>query len=172
MRGINRKNVLHAAKESMKKEILDELDNVKHDIACEMSKDADDRDVELIDGLVQKAQDLTAEYNNFGKSKRAKRKASISWAQDSNGENVEKPKKLSKKIVDNEALHRVRTNHQNSTRPRAGDWLQEGGLVVQRGSQMPLMVLSIRSNGVVEVLAGGQTKYLRDLSLRPAFEEE
>ena len=55
---------------------------------------------------------------------------------------------------------------------RASAWLQEGGMVVQRGSSMPMMVLSIRNNGTVEVLSAGATKYVRDVSLRPAFDEE
>ena len=168
----NRKNVLRLAKANMKDDILKELHEVQHDIAIEMKKEADDRDVDLLDELIDKAHELTAAYNGFGKTKRAKRKESIQWAQDSDGAVVEKPKKLSKQIVDNEALHRVRTTYKNSMKPRASAWLQEGGLVVQRGSQMPLMVLSIRRDGYVEVLAGGQTKYVRDLSLRPAYDDE
>ena len=172
MKGISRKNILKAAKAGMKKDILDELYDIKHDIACEMSKEPDDRDVDLLDDLIEKANTLTAEYNGIGKSGRAKRKKTIQWAQDADGTAVEKPKKPTREIVDNDALHRVRTADRNSMKPRAGEWLQEGGLVVQRGSQMPLMVLTIRGNGIVEVLAGGQTKFLRDLSLRPAFEDE
>lgn len=168
----NRKNVLRLAKDKMKNDILNELHTVQSDIAREMMKELEDRNTDLLDSLTEKAHELTAAYNAFGKSKRAKLKASIQWAQDDDGAVVEKPKKPSKQIVDHEALHRVRVTRQNSMKPRASAWLQEGSLVVQRGSQMPLMVLSIRRDGLVEVLAGGQTKYVRDLALRPAYDDD
>lgn len=171
MNSVKRKNVLHAAKESMKKEILDELDNVKHDIACEMSKEAEDRDTDLLDKLIQKGHDLTSEYNSFGKSRRAKRKASIQWADDIQANLAEKPKKAVKEIKDWDAVHKIRSEHY-SRRPRASEWLQVGSMVVQRGSKMPMMVLSITNSGNVEVLAAGTTKWMRDIALRPAFDEE
>ena len=171
MNSIKRKNILHAAKQSIKAEIILELDTVQHDIACEMSKEEEDRNLALLDSLREKAQELTEAYNNFGKSKRAKKKASIEWSTDDVG-NVPERQKPTKSVSDWDAVHRVKENHRKSLQPRAGDWLQEGGLVVVRGSAMPMMVLTVRSNGVVEVLAGGQTRLVRDLSLRPAFDEE
>jgi len=168
---IKHKNVLHAAKQSMKREIIDELDGVKHDIACEMSKEVEERDLDLLDSLTQKAHDLTSEYNNFGKSKRAKRKASIQWSDDIQSNLADKPKKPVREVKDWDAVQKIRSEHYNR-RPRAGAWLQEGGMVVQRGSKMPMMVLSITSTGNVEVLSAGSTKWVRDISLRPAFDEE
>lgn len=171
MNGIKRKNILQAAKQSIKADIIQELDVVQHDIACEMSKEEEDRNQDLLDTLREKAQELTESYNNFGKSKRAKKKASIEWSTDDAG-SVPERQKPTKTVSDWDALHRARENHMKSQRPRAGAWLQEGGMVVQRGSQMPMMVLAIRGNGIVEVLAAGSTRRVRDLSLRPAFDEE
>tara|TARA_Y100001938_G_C8044470_1_gene408050 strand:- start:423 stop:938 length:516 start_codon:yes stop_codon:yes gene_type:complete len=171
MNSVSRKNILKAAKDGIKKELIEKLDQIKSELEKEWQKECDDRDTEKIDLLLERSSKITEEYNSFGKSKRAKKKAAIQWAEDSAGNKVEKPKKAHREVKDWDAIRQIRANHVNS-RPRASAWLQEGGMVVQRGSSMPMMVLSIRSNGIVQVLAGGMTKNLRDISLRPAFDEE
>lgn len=168
---VGRKNILKAAKDGIKKDILEKLDKIKAEIEKECQKDYDDKDNDKIDLLLEEARKLTAEFNSFGKSKRAKKKASIKWAEDSSGNRAEKPKKPTREVKDWDAIHKIRKDRL-SLRPRASAWLQEGTMVVQRGSSMPMMVLSIRSNGVVQVLAAGTTRVVRDISLRPAFDEE
>ena len=168
---VSRKNILKAAKDGIKKEIIEKLDQIKSDLEKEWQKECDDRDTEKIDLLLEESSSLTKEFNSFGKTNRAKKKASIQWAEDSSGNRIEKPKKPHREVKDWDAIHKIRSKH-FSSRPRASAWLQEGGMVVQRGSSMPMMVLSIRNNGTVEVLSAGATKYVRDVSLRPAFDEE
>ena len=171
MDSISRKNILKAAKDGIKKEIVEKLDQIKSELEKEWQKELDDRDSKKIDLLLDESSKLTEEYNSFGKSKRAKKKAAIQWAENENGEKIEKPKKPHREVKDWNAIHQIRSNHVNS-RPRASAWLQEGCMVVRRNSSMPMMVLSIRRNGTVECLVGGSTQYFRDVALRPAFDDE
>lgn len=169
MKSIARKNILKAAKDRIKQEILVKLSDIQAQIQTEYEKD--DFDQDLIEKLELNASNLTQEYNDFKKTKRAKKKASIQWSQDNEGNIAQKPKKPHREVKDWDALHKIRDGHR-STRPRASAWLQEGGMVVQRGSSMPMMVLTIRNDGIVQVLAAGATRNIRDIALRPAFDEE
>ena len=171
MNRVGRKNILKEAKNGIKKDILEKLDQIKLDIQKEYEKAPDEKNNDRVDALLKEAEKLTAEYNGFGKTNRAKKKASIEWAEDSFGNKIEKPKKPTREVKDWDAIHKIRDNRL-SLRPRAGEWLKEGGMVVQRGSALPMMVLSIRSTGIVQVLAGGTTRTVRDISLRPAFDAD
>ena len=171
MNNISRKNILKAAKDNIKQDIIVQLNEIKLKIESEYAKDEEARDTGLLDKLLDEANELTREFNGFKKTNRAKKKASIVWAETETGQAAEKPKKPHREVKDWDAIRQIRSNHAN-VRPRASAWLKEGCMVVQRGSSMPMMVLSIRNNGIVQVLAGGMTKNLRDVSLRPAFDEE
>ena len=166
MNRVARKNILKAAKDHLKSEILDELDAVKHDLVIEIEKDDPDRD--LVEKLQNKARDLVEQFENFGKSKRAKKRASIEWKVDDSG-SIQKPQKKRKVISDWDTLRKVQSER-SSSRPRA-KWLQEGILVVHKDSQMPMMVLSIANSGTVQCLAAGEVRHYRDVSLRPALDE-
>lgn len=164
MNRVTRKNILSAAKDQLKKEIFDQLDVIKNSLIVEA--DRDEPDQQKIQDLHRQAYDLTAQLDNFDKSNRVKKKSSIEWKVDDTG-SVQKPQKKRKVISNWDALREVQSER-SSSRPRA-KWLQEGILVVHRKSQMPMMVLSIAQSGTVQCLAGGEVKYFRDVSLRPAL---
>ena len=169
MNNIARKNALKEAKQKIETELREKW-NVAHAAYMEeLNKEncCDDR----LDDLLKVVDEAAKALNDWKKSKKKKKKESIQWSDDIQSNLAQKPKKPTREVKDWDALRKIRNNHLSS-RPRASEWLQEGVLVKQRGSQMPMMVVSIRSNGIVQCLAGGMMKNLRDLSLRPAFDEE
>jgi hypothetical protein len=111
---------------------------------------------------------------DFKKSKKAKKKASIEWQIDALGQTIanQMKKSVTKTITDPDALRKIRDTHKKSIRPRASEWLQEGGLVVARGKKMPMMVLSISGTGTVQVLNAGHVDAFRDIALRPYVNDE
>ena len=169
MKGITRKNVLGEAKKKIETELRQNWEKLTNDYIIEESK-PNPCSVKLA-ALQEAIQNAAKEFNDWKMSKKKKKKASIQWADDIQANVAQKPKKPVREVKDWEALREIRNNHLSS-RPRASEWLQEGVLVTQRDSKMPMMVVSIRSNGMVQCLAGGMMKTLRDISLRPAFDDE
>ena len=164
MKSSSRKNVLRLAKDKIEKEMFEKWKDLQNKFVEE--RDREDTDCEKLRILSEQLENLAAEIHTWKKSKKAKKKASIEWKVDSSGAKVGKQKKAVRTISDPEAIRNI-SKINKSNRPRAGAWLQEGGLVVQRGKDIPMMVLSINDNGTVQVLDGGQVRWLRDLSLRP-----
>ena len=169
MKGITRKNALREAKTKIETE-LREAWNVAHEAYNQELAKGENRCDDRLDDLIKVMEDAAKAFQDWKKSKKRKKKESIQWAQDSEGNVASKPKKKIREVKDWDALREIQNNHRTS-RPRASAWLQEGTMVVQRGSSMPMMVLSIRNTGAVEVLSAGTTKFVRDVSLRPAFDE-
>ncbi len=169
MKGITRRNTLREAKTKIETELRAAWTLAHAAYIEELNKE--DRCDDHLDNLFEVMESAAKAFQDWKKSKKRKKKESIQWAQDIEGNVASKPKKKAREIKDWDALREIRNNHRSS-RPRAGAWLQEGGMVVQRGSSMPMMVLSIRDSGAVEVLSAGSTKFVRDVSLRPAFDEE
>ena len=169
MKGITRKNVLGEAKKKIESELRQNWEELYEAYNTELNKEnpCDEKLVSLQHSIENAAKEL----NDWKKSKKKKKKESIQWSEDIRANLAQKPKKLKREIKDWDAIHDIRKNHQSS-RPRASAWLQEGVLVTERGSKMPMMVVTIRSNGIVQCLAGGMIKNLRDVRLRPAFDEE
>lgn len=167
MKSSSRKNVLRLAKDKIEKEMFAKWEDLQSKFVEE--RDKEDTDYEKLRDLTGQLENLASEIHTWKKSKKAKKKASIEWKVDADGVKVGKQKKAVRTISDPEAIRNIRKTNR-SNRPRAGAWLQEGGLVVQRGKDTPMMVLSINSDGVVQVLDGGQVRWLRELSLRPAMD--
>ncbi len=169
MKGITRRNTLKEAKQKIETELRQNWEKLTEAYSSELNKEqpCDDKLSALQEDIEKAAKD----FNDWKKSKKKKKKESIQWADDIQSNVAQKPKKPVREVKDWDALREIRNNHRSS-RPRASEWLQEGVLVTQRGSKMPMMVVSIRSNGIVQCLAGGMMKSLRDISLRPAFDDE
>ena len=168
MKGIARKNTLKEAKLKIETELRQTWEKLTNDYISESNKP--NPCSEKLDSLQEAIENAAKEFNDWKKSKKKKKKESIQWSDDIQSNVAQKPKKPVREIKDWDALHDIRKNHR-SARPRASAWLQEGVLVTQRGSKMPMMVVSIRSDGMVQCLSGGMMKTLRDISLRPAFDE-
>lgn len=167
MKSSSRKNVLRLAKDKIEKEMFAKWEDLQSKFVEE--RDKEDTDYEKLRNLSDQIENLASEINAWKKSKKAKKKASIEWKVDADGVKVNKPAKAVRTISDPDAVRNIRKNNM-SNRPRAGAWLQEGGLVVQRGRDIPMMVLSIGRDGTVQVLDGGSVRWLRELSLRPAMD--
>ena len=169
MTNIARKNALKEAKQKIETELRQNWERLTEAYNAELNRESPNN--EVLDTLHTAVEKAAKALNDWKKSKKRKKKDSIQWSNDIQSNLANKPKKPVREVKDWDALREIRNNHQSS-RPRASAWLQEGVLVKQRGSQMPMMVVSIRSNGIVQCLAGGMMKNLRDISLRPAFDEE
>ena len=169
MTNIARKNALKEGKQKIETELRQNWERLTEAYNAELNRESPNN--EVLDTLHTAVEKAAKALNDWKKSKKRKKKDSIQWSNDIQSNLANKPKKPVREVKDWDALREIRNNHQSS-RPRASAWLQEGVLVKQRGSQMPMMVVSIRSNGIVQCLAGGMMKNLRDISLRPAFDEE
>lgn len=169
MTNIARKNALKEAKQKIESELRQNWERLNEAYNAELNRE--NPSDEVLDTLQTAVEKAAKAFNDWKKSKKRKKKESIQWADDIQSNLAKKPKKPARVVKDWDALQKIRNNHLSS-RPRASEWLQEGVLVTHRGSQMPMMVVSIRSNGTVQCLAGGMMKTLRDISLRPVLEEE
>lgn len=162
-----RKNILKLAKDKIEKDLYAKWESLQSSFIQE--RDKDEPDPTALAKIAKEIEELASEINLWKTSKKKKKKASIEWKVDQDGVSLSNRQKPKRTVSDWDAVKKIQSNNR-SNRPRAGAWLQEGTLVVRRGSDMPMMVLSITSNGIVEVLSGGSVRHFRDLSLRPAFE--
>ena len=169
MKGPGHKNTLKEAKQKIETELRQKYEAAHQSYINELNKEVACED--KLDTLQKILETAANELNEWKKSKKTKKKESIQWSEDIQANLAKKPKKPTREVKDWDALRQIRSNHRSS-RPRASAWLQEGVLVRQRDSKMPMMVVTIKSNGIVQCLAGGMIKNLRDVSLRPAFDEE
>lgn len=124
-----------------------------------------------LDALQKASHKAAAELAEWKLSKKKKKKSSIEWADEEAKISAPSKKKV-REIVDREAYNNVKNSVRETSKPRPSSWLQEGCLVTRRGSSMPMMVLSIRTDGNVSVLSAGSVQVVRGLSLRPALTDE
>jgi len=162
------KHTLKAAKNVINERFIKEIEEL-HEVYCkhceEESNSSDEQKNEAFAAYSQKVE----EFDAWKAPKKKKRAKSIEWSGEYDA--TERPAVTARKhITDTDALRRVQKNVLKSTRPRASTrWLQEGNLVVKKGSTNPMIVLSVdEQTGHVQVLNGGAVEYHRDLSLREA----
>tara|TARA_B100000674_G_C37238724_1_gene644691 strand:- start:29 stop:535 length:507 start_codon:yes stop_codon:yes gene_type:complete len=160
------KHTLKAAKDVINKQFKKEIEEL-HDVYCKVCEEESNSSVEDMDKAYVAYTKKCAEYEAWKAPKKKKRAKSIEWSGEYDAS--ERPAvKARKKITDSDALQRVQRKVIKSSSPRASSsWLQEGCLVVKRGQTKPMIVLSINTNGSVEVLNDGNVEWHRDLSLRP-----
>ena len=172
MSRLGRKTLLNAAKSQVNQNITDKLAIVLEKLTELRSEEDYDKEVERV--LLEEHHRLVHKQSDLGSSDRAKKKRSIQWAVERSDFIADKRSgKKRKEIIDNEALSSIKDSAKNALQPRASaSWLQEGGLVTDRKGNGIMVVLRVGSNGIVQVLKDGLVRNLRDLSLRPAFDDE
>ena len=172
MSRLGRKTLLKAAKDQVNQNIDDKLTIILEKLSELRSEEDYDKEVERV--LLEEHHRLVHKQSDLRSSNRAKKKRAIQWAVERSDFIADKRfGRKRKEIINNEALNSVKDTANNAAKPRASaSWLQEGGLVSDRKGSGIMVVLSVGSNGIVQVLKDGLVRNLRDLSLRPAFDDE
>ncbi len=172
MSRLGRKILLNAAKDQVNQNIDDKLTIILEKLTELRSEEDYDKEVERV--LLEEHHRLVHKQSDLRSSNRAKKKRSIQWAVEKSDFIADKRfGRKRKEIIDNEALNSIKGTVKNADKPRASaSWLQEGGLVTDRKETGVMVVLKVGSNGIVQVLKDGLVRNLRDLSLRPAFDDE
>jgi len=171
---LNRKQVISEAKESIKNDLwevlndfLDQRMKVSEEIEKETSPWLEER-LSILDAKIIASQKKIQEWNM---SKGRKKKKSIQWIDDRTRDEV-RFSKPSKQINWEAAAEVSDTNR--SIRKNNRSWLSEGTMVVHRSDTMkkePMIVVDISDSGLVSALKEGDLVRFRSLSLRPAFED-
>jgi len=172
MSRLGRKTLLNAAKGQVNQNITDKLTVILEKLTELRSEEDYDKEVERV--LLEEHHRLLHKQSDLRSSNRAKKKRSIQWAVERSDYIADQYRgRKRKEIIDNEALNSVKDAAKNAVKPRASaSWLQEGGLVTDRKGNGIMVVLKVGTNGIVQVLKDGIVRNLRDLSLRPAFDDE
>lgn len=166
------KHTVKAAKNIITQRFKDEIEKLHEDYCKASAEDSGATEAEIQDAHL-KYEQKCIEFDAWKEPKKKKRSKSIEWSSEYDAS--ERPStKTQKKIIDSDALSRVQKKVFKKSRPRASScWLQEGCLVVKRGSTTPMIVLNIDETiGRVQVLNEGAVEYHRDLSLRAADFDE
>tara|TARA_Y100000034_G_C6663249_1_gene290877 strand:- start:88 stop:612 length:525 start_codon:yes stop_codon:yes gene_type:complete len=173
MSRLGRKIVLKAAKDQVNQNIEDKLAVLLEKLDDLRAEEGFDKEAERV--LLEEHHRLLHKQSDLRSSNRAKKKRSIQWSVEKSDfiSDQYQNRRRGRKIISSEALTSVKDAAKNASKPRASaSWLQEGGLVTDRKGSEVMVVLKVDSTGIVQVLKDGLVRDMRDLSLRPAFDDE
>jgi len=171
----NRKQVLNQAKESIKNELWEELDDLlsqRKEVVKEIEKETSPWLEERLEILNAKIDISQKKIHNWNLSKGRKKKNSIEWTDDRTRDEIKfsKPRRQ----INWEAASEV-SDTNRSIRKNNSSWLTEGVMVFHKNDikkENPMMVVDIFNEGRnARVLSGTDVVTFRALSLREAFYE-
>jgi len=171
----NRKQVLSQAKESIKNELWEELDELlaqKKQVLEEIEKESTYRLEERLSILNAEIEVSQKKIQDWNLSSGRKKKKSIQWTNERTRDEMRfsKPRKEINWEVASEVSDVNRSIKKNNS-----SWLLEGTMVVHRHDvkkENPMMVIDIFNDGESARLINGQDVITcRALSLRPAFDD-
>lgn len=171
----NRKQVLNQAKESIKNELWEELDDLltqRKEVLEEIEKETSSWLEERLSILDAKIDASHSKIQDWNLSKGRKKKKSIQWTDDRTRDEIRfsRPSKQ----INWEAASEV-SDANRSTRKNNSSWLIEGTMVVHKNDlkkENPMMVVELSNEGkTAHVLFDGDVRRYRSLSLRPVFDD-
>lgn len=170
----NRKQVLSQAKESIKNELWQELDDLqaqRKEVLEEIEKETSSWLEERLTILEAKIDVSQKKIQDWNMSKGRKKKKSIQWTDDRIRDEIRFSKP--RKEINWSAAAEV-SDINRSTRKNNLSWMSEGVMVVHKNDikkEKPMMVIDVFNEGrSVRVLSGDDIVTYRALSLREAFE--
>ena len=176
MTSSNKRYILKAAKDSVKKKYSGELEELTTRIEkVENTKGHLDEDgkcpnkntcatCDEVDKLWSKYHEINGEWREWKNRRRENKKKlgkRVEW--------TDQRELAPARTINRAALREIRAERRKTNKPQVGiAWLHEGALVTKRGSTEMMIVTQLGEDGRVEVLHAGTTGWHRGVSLRPA----